>query len=196
MRTSRTFSTAINSIQLPALDPTTHYVSTKAAGWISKRARCRETPRPEDARSYLLMSEPIPLRDGHSRHRPRRRGRGRRRGSARWEEKLRVEEEEEEVCGWCVPVHGEGSLAITRTLFSNTICCHLNEALVCSLRLLVFPRSCFLCTTSHYHRVFIFSFAIHGPLSSLSIRCGYVVVCTRQPTLARDTASRTTRVSW
>lgn len=132
------------------------------------------------------MSEPIPLRDGHSRHRPRRRGRGRRRGSARWEEKLRVEEEEEEVCGWCVPVHGEGSLAITRTLFSNTICCHLNEALVCSLRLLVFPRSCFLCTASNYHRVFIFSFAIHGPLSSLSIRCGYVS-CARDNQLSHAT---------
>lgn len=113
------------------------------------------------------MSEPIPLRDGHSRHRPRRRGRGRRRSSARWEEKLRVEEEEEEVCGWCVPVHGEGSLAITRTLFSNTICCHLNEALVCSLRLLVFPRSCFLCTASHYHRVFYLLFRDTRPVVKL-----------------------------
>lgn len=186
-RTSHTFSTAINSIQLPDLDPATHYVSTKAAGWISKRARCRETPRPEDARSYLLMSEPIPLRDGHSRRRPRRKG-GRRRGSARRVEKLGEEEEEEEKDrGWCVLGHEEGSLAITRTLFPNTICCHLNGALVCSLRLLVFSRSRFLCTASHHHRVFISSFAIHGPLSSLSIRCGYVVVCTRQPTLARDT---------
>lgn len=85
-RTSRTFSTAINSIQLPALDPTTHYMSTKAAGWISKRARCRETPRPEDTRSYLLMSEPIPLRDGHSRRWPRRKGGGGE--EVRWVEKL------------------------------------------------------------------------------------------------------------
>lgn len=99
----------------------------------------------------------------------------------------KTREEEEENCGG-VPGHGEGSLAITRTLFSNTICCHSNGALVCSLRLLVFSRSCFLCTASYHYCVFIFFFAIHGPLSSLSIRCGYV--CTRQPTLARDTEFR------
>lgn len=62
------------------------------------------------------MSEPIPLRDGHSRHRPRRRGRGRRRGSARWEEKLRVEEEEEEVWGWCVPQSTEKARSQLRVL--------------------------------------------------------------------------------